>query len=378
MNGPLASLMVIELSGIGPGPYAGMVLADMGARVIKVERVTPGPQLVSAPRHTEIMERGKESIGIDLKSEEGREIALELAATADALIEGFRPGVAERLGLGPDDVLAVNPSIVYGRVTGWGQNGPLAHTAGHDIDYLAVAGALGAIGAEDPVIPLNLVADFGGGGMFLAAGVLAGVLDARASGRGTVIDAAMIDGVAHLSSMMHGAMAAGWWVPRRDSNLLDGGAPFYDVYRTSDGEHMAVGALESEFFDVFVDILGISEEWKGRQSDVESWPEMAEQIARRFEQETREHWTELFADSDACVAPVMSMAEATQHPHARSRRTFVDVGGVVQPGRAPRFAGIDPPIASPPVHGADTGTILVDLGYTTDDVNRLRSQGIVG
>ena len=377
MSGPLESVTVVELAGIGPGPYAGMILADMGARVIKVERVIPGPQLIPAPRRTEVMERGKESIGIDLKSDEGRTIALELVAIADALIEGFRPGVTERLGLGPDAVLAANSSIVYGRITGWGQSGPLARTAGHDIDYLAVAGALGAIGAEDPVVPLNLIADFGGGGMFLAAGVVAGVLGARASGRGTVIDAAMVDGVAHLSSMMHGGMAAGWWVPRRGSNLLDGGAPFYDVYRTSDGEHMAVGALEPEFFEAFVDLLGIGEEWGGRQADVESWPAMREEIGRRFARGTRDHWIEVFADSDACVAPVMSMAEATRHPHTRARRTFIDVGGVVQPGRAPRFDGVDDPIESPPDHGADTGTVLADLGYSTDDVERLRSQGVV-
>lgn len=377
MTRPLGSVTVVELGGIGPAPYAGMVLADMGARVIKVERVDAAAELIPAPRETEIMERGKESIGLDLKSDDGREIVLRLAAEADAFIEGFRPGVTERLGVGPDDVRAVNPQITYGRITGWGQEGPLSGTAGHDIDYIAVGGVLGAIGGEDPAVPLNLIGDFGGGGMFLACGVLAGVLGARSTGEGTVIDAAMVDGVAHLSSMMHGGMAAGWWAPRRRSNLLDGGAPFYGVYRTSDDQHMAVGALEPKFFGEFVDLIGIDPEWKDRQQEVSSWGEMRAEIADRFSRETREHWTGVFAGSDACVAPVMSMAEATQHPHARARGTFVEVDGVIQPAPAPRFEGADRSVPKPRRRAADTGDILSELGYSTAHVERLRSQGVV-
>lgn len=377
MTRPLESVTVIELAGIGPGPYAGMVLADMGARVIKVERVDAGTGLIPAPRQTEIMERGKQSIGVDLKSDEGREIVLLLAKEADALIEGFRPGVTERLGLGPEEVRGVNPRITYGRITGWGQDGPLSGTAGHDIDYIAIGGVLGAVGGDDPVVPLNLIADFGGGGMFLACGVMAGVLGARATGQGTVVDAAMVDGVAHLSSMMHGGMAAGWWVPQRHSNLLDGGAPFYAVYRTSDDQHMAVGALEPKFFREFVDLIGIDSGWKDRQQDVTSWSDMRATIARQFSSEPREHWTDVFAGSDACVAPVMSMAEATEHPHARARGTFVEVDGITQPAPAPRFEGVDRSVSKPHHLGADTGNILSELGYSTADVERLRSQGVV-
>lgn len=377
MNRPLESVTVIELAGIGPGPYAGMVLADMGARVIKIERVDAAAELIPAPRETEIMERGKESIGVDLKSDDGRDVVLRLAERADALIEGFRPGVTERLGLGPDEVRAVNPRITYGRITGWGQYGPLSGTAGHDIDYIAVGGVLGAVGGEDPAVPLNLIADFGGGGMFLACGVLAGVLGARSTGEGTVVDAAMVDGVAHLSSMMHGGIAAGWWVPRRRSNLLDGGAPFYAVYRTSDDQHMAVGALEPKFFREFVDLIGIDPEWKDRQQAMASWGEMREEIARMFSSETREHWTGVFAGTDACVAPVMSMAEATEHPHARARGTFVEVDGVTQPAPAPRFEGADRSVRKPRRRGADTGAILSELGYSRGEIEELQSRGVV-
>lgn len=370
-------MRVVELAGIGPGPYAGMMLADMGADVIKVDRVG-GEALFSSPRPTEILDRGKRSIELDLKSDAGREIVLSLVAEADALIEGFRPGVTERLGIGPEEALAVNPRLVYGRITGWGQHGPLADTAGHDIDYIAVAGALGSIGSDSPVVPLNLVADFGGGGMFLVTGVLAGIVSARSTGVGTVVDAAMVDGVAHLMSMMHGGRAAGWWHSGRGLNVLDGTAPFYSVYETADGEHMAVGALEPKFFAELVGRLGLDEGWCGRQYDPSAWPAMREAFAAAFVAKTRSEWTGWFAEGDACVAPVMSMAEAIEHPHLVERRTFFDVEGVVQPAASPRFSGYRPAPEKPVVSGADTVTILSDIGYSIDRINELRSLGVVG
>jgi alpha-methylacyl-CoA racemase len=355
-----------------------MMLADMGAEVIKVDRVGGGGDLFPAPRPTEILDRGKRSIELDLKSDAGREIVLSLLAGSDALIEGFRPGVTERLGVGPAEALAVNPRLVYGRVTGWGQHGPLADTAGHDIDYIAVAGALGSIGDDSPVIPLNLVADFGGGGMFLVAGVLAGIVSARSTGVGTVVDAAMVDGVAHLMSMMHGGRAAGWWRSGRGVNVLDGTAPFYSVYETADGEYMAVGALEPKFFAELVRRLGLDEGWRDRQYDPSAWHEMRETFHGAFMSETRSEWMERFADADACVAPVMSMGEAIEHPHLAERETFLDIDGVVQPAAAPRFSGYRLRPEKPTDLGADTGTILSEIGYSIDRINELRSLGIVG
>ncbi len=376
--GPLADVRIVELAGIGPGPYAGMMLADMGAEVIKVERVGGGGDLFPAPRPTEILDRGKRSIELDLKSDAGREIVLSLLAGSDALIEGFRPGVTERLGIGPAEALAVNPRLVYGRVTGWGQHGPLADSAGHDIDYIAVAGALGSIGDDSPVIPLNLVADFGGGGMFLVAGVLAGILSARSTGVGTVVDAAMVDGVAHLMSMMHGGRAAGWWRSGRGVNVLDGTAPFYSVYETADGEYMAVGALEPKFFAELVRRLGLEEAWRDRQYDPSAWHEMRETFHGAFMSKTRSEWVDRFAGGDACVAPVMSMAEAIEHPHLAERETFLDVDGVIQPAPSPRFSGYRPRPGKPADFGGDTGTILSDIGYSIDRINELRSLGVVG
>ncbi len=377
-RGPLADVRVVELAGIGPGPYAGMMLADMGADVIKVDRVGGGSELFPAPRSTEILDRGKRSIELDLKSDAGREVVLSLVAESDALIEGFRPGVTERLGVGPAEALAANPRLVYGRITGWGQLGPLADTAGHDIDYIAVAGALGSIGDESPVVPLNLVADFGGGGMFLVAGVLAGIVSARSSGVGTVVDAAMVDGVAHLMSMMHGGRAAGWWRSGRGLNVLDGSAPFYAVYETADGEHMAVGALEPKFFAELVRRLDLDAGWCSRQYDPTAWPEMRDVFRVAFGANTRGEWIERFAGSDACVAPVMSMAEAVEHPHLAERGTFLDVDGVVQPAAAPRFSGYRSRPEKPVDTGADTVTILSGLGYSNDRISELKSLGVVG
>lgn len=378
LAGPLADVTIVELAGIGPGPYAGMVLADMGATVIKVDRVGGSTELFPGPRQTEILDRGKRSIQVDLKAEVGRAIILDLLSHSDALIEGFRPGVTERLGVGPAEALAANPALVYGRITGWGQEGPLASTAGHDIDYIAVAGALGAIGSADPEIPLNLIADFGGGGMFLVAGVLAGIVAARSTGEGSVVDAAMVDGVAHLMSMMHGGMAAGWWNDGRKRNVLDGAAPFYSVYRTADGGHVAVGALEPKFFAELVTRLGLDAGWVVRQYDPTSWPEMRSAFESVFVGRSRDHWADLFAEGDGCVAPVLTMSEAVRHPHLEARGTFVEVGGVTQPAPAPRFSSRSRHIEKPVASGSDTGTILLDLGYPADRIAELRSSGVIG
>jgi alpha-methylacyl-CoA racemase len=376
--GPLTDVTVVELAGIGPGPYAGMVLADMGARVIKVDRVGGAAELFPGPLRSQILDRGKRRIEIDLKADAGRHVLMSLLAVSDALIEGFRPGVTERLEVGPAEALAVNPALVYGRITGWGQTGPLASTAGHDIDYIAVAGALGSIGGEDPEIPLNLVADFGGGGMFLVCGLLAGVIAARSTGVGTVVDAAMVDGVAHLMSMMHGGREGGWWRDRRRSNVLDGAAPFYAVYRTADGEHMAVGALEPRFFAELIGRLGLEDAWLARQYDLDAWSDLRSQLEAAFALRTRDEWVGVFAGSDACVAPVMSISEAVEHPHLLARETFVDVDGVNQPAPAPRFSGYRATIEKPVESGTDTGTILADVGFSADRIAELRASGAIG
>lgn len=378
MSGPLVDVAVVELAGLGPAPFCGMVLADLGATVIRIDRPGGGVLPLGSPDH-DVLNRGKLSVAIDLKHEEGAEVALRLVAGCDALIEGFRPGVAERLGIGPAQCLARNPALVYGRMTGWGQEGPLAGMAGHDIDYIALSGALGSIGpADQPVLPLNLVGDFGGGGMLLALGVLAGTLHSRATGAGQVVDAAMVDGSALLMASHHGFMADGWWSPERASNLLDGGAPFYTTYATSDGGHMAVGALEPQFFTALCAGLDLTPDQVGHQNDRDAWPTMRRLFADRFSTRTRDEWSSHFAETDACVAPVLSMAETRDHPHIRSRGTFVDVDGVTQPAPAPRFsdsvAEIDRP---PPLPGADTDGVLAAAGFSPSEIGKLRESGAV-
>jgi alpha-methylacyl-CoA racemase len=377
MAGPLQGLVVTELAGLGPAPFAGMVLADLGARVIRVERIGGGG--LFAPSRNDVMSRGRESITVDLKSSEGVEIVLRLAAISDALIEGFRPGVTERLGVGPGECLAANPALVYGRVTGWGQEGPLASMAGHDIDYIAVSGALHPVGsAGDPVPPLNLVGDFGGGGMLLALGVVSGVLHARESGQGQVVDASMVDGSALLTASHHGYMADGWWQPHRQSNLLDGAAPFYTTYRTSDENHVAVGALEPQFFAALLEGLDLTPDDVGPQNDRDAWPAMRERFARIFSTMTRDEWASHFEGTDACVAPVLSLAEAPSHPYNLARETFRDVDGVAQPGPAPRFSVTRPDLGQPPrMLGEDTDAVLMSLGYSHDEIGTLRSSGVV-
>jgi alpha-methylacyl-CoA racemase len=331
------------------------------------------------PSPTSVLDRGRESIAVDLKADVGVEIVLRCVERSDILIEGFRPGVTERLGVGPAHCLARNPALVYGRMTGWGQDGPWSSMAGHDIDYIAVSGALHAVGpAEEPLPPLNLVGDFGGGGMLLVVGVLAGVIAARASGEGQVVDAAMVDGSALLTASHHGYMAEGWWLDERESNLLDGAAPFYTTYPTKDGRHVAVGALEPQFFAALLDGLGLAGEELGPQNDRECWPRMRREFAARFVTRTRDEWAEHFAGTDACVAPVLSMQEAPHHPHNVRRGTFVEVEGVTQPAPAPRFSGTPAAVPGPPAPpGGNTDAILTELGFSPDDIGRMRGVGVV-
>ncbi|MFD9615793.1 CaiB/BaiF CoA transferase family protein [Streptomyces virginiae] len=358
--GPLAGVRVVELAGIGPGPFAAMLLADLGADVVRVDR--PGGGGLAVDPAYDITNRGKRSVLLDLKSADGPARVLDLVERADVLLEGFRPGVAERLGVGPAECHARNPKLVYGRMTGWGQDGPLAETAGHDIAYIAVTGALGMIGkpGEPPAVPANLVGDYAGGSLYLVIGVLAALHHARATGTGQVVDAAIVDGTAHLTAMIHGMMAAGGWQDRRGVNLLDGGCPFYGTYETSDGGYMAVGALEQQFYDTFVELLGIEDQAPARK-DLARWGELREVVAARFRTRTRAQWTAVFEGSDACVAPVLSLREAPEHPHLAARGTFTDLGGIVQPAPAPRFSTTPGALTTGPAQpGAHTESVAAD------------------
>ena len=385
MPGPLTGVRVVELAGIGPGPFCGMLLADLGAEVIQVDR--PGRATSAVPRRADVTSRGKRRIVVDLKHSRGAEVVLRLAAASDALIEGYRPGVTERLGVGPADCLARNPALVYGRMTGWGQDGPLASSAGHDIAYIALTGALHAIGRADgpPQVPVNYLGDFGGGSMFLALGLVAGILAARGSGAGRVVDAAIVDGAAALQAMTYGMLADGTWADKRGVNLLDTGAPFYDVYATADGRHMAVGALEPQFYAAFTEILFAPEGPPAglpAQHDLARWPELRSRFAARFTERSQEEWTKAFSATDACVAPVRTMSEAPADPHLAARGSYVTLDGLVQPAPAPRFsdgtAG-DPIGALPPGPvtrpGAHTREVLTSLGFT--DVDELLTDGAV-
>ncbi|MGQ4385815.1 CaiB/BaiF CoA transferase family protein [Streptomyces sp. SAS_270] len=359
-HGPLAGVRVVELAGIGPGPFAAMILADLGADVVRVDR--PGGAGLAIDPAYDITNRNKRSVVVDLKSEHGAARVLDLVDRADVLVEGYRPGVAERLGVGPEDCHARNPKLVYGRMTGWGQQGPLAQRAGHDIAYIAPTGTLGMIGnpGEPPAVPANLVGDYAGGSLYLVVGVLAALHHARATGTGQVVDAAIVDGTAHLTSMIHGMLAAGGWQDRRGANLLDGGCPFYGTYETADGQYMAVGALEQQFYDEFVALLGIRDEAPARK-DVSRWGELRESVAARFRTRTREEWTAVFEGSDACVAPVLSLREAPAHPHLAARGTFTDHGGITQPAPAPRFSATPTSVRSGPAQpGADTEAVARD------------------
>jgi alpha-methylacyl-CoA racemase len=369
-NGPLAGVRVVELAGIGPGPFAAMLLGDLGADVVRVDRPS-GAGLAIDPAY-DLTNRNKRSVLIDLKSADGPARVLDLVERADVLIEGFRPGVAERLGVGPDECLARNPRLVYGRMTGWGQQGPLAQRAGHDISYIALTGTLSMIGSsgEPPTVPANLVGDYAGGSLYLVIGVLAALQHARAEGGGgQVVDAAIVDGATHLATMIHGMMAAGGWQDRRGANLLDGGCPFYGTYETADGEYMAVGALEQQFYDRFVELLGIKDDIPARK-DFDRWDELRQAVADRFRSRTRAEWTAVFEGTDACVAPVLSLREAPAHPHLAARGTFVDHGGITQPAPAPRFSATPTAVSRGPAQpGADTADVARDW-----DVPAIRPQ----
>ncbi len=376
--GPLAGLKIIEMAGVGPAPFAGMLLADMGADVVRIDRKPTGRgNAFEALKSGAFLDRGRRSIALDLKKPQAVAAALELVAGADALIEGFRPGVMERLGLGPEVCLVRNPRLVFGRVTGWGQDGPLAETAGHDIDYIALTGALHAIGAKDaPVPPLNLLGDFGGGAMFLAFGVVCALVEARGSGRGQVVDAAMTDGVGLLMAMTYSLKARGRWRAERQANILDGGAPFYGVYRCADGKWVAVGALEPQFFAALVDRLGLEPDAFADRWDPRAWPAIRARLEAAFAERPRDEWAALFADSDACVAPVLDLDEAPRHPHNVARQTFVDLDGAPQPAPAPRFSRTRAEVGRPPAAlGAEGEAILRESGLSDERIEALRRCG---
>jgi alpha-methylacyl-CoA racemase len=376
--GPLKGYRIVELAGIGPGPFAAMMLSDMGAEVLRVDRAQPDAG--DAPPLWDVNARGRRSVGIDLKHPQGREALLRLVEQADALIEGFRPGVTERLGLGPDECLARRPQLIYGRMTGWGQNGPYALAAGRDINYIALSGTLSMIGrkGKPPVPPLNLVGDFGGGGLLLAFGIVCGILEAAASGKGQVIDAAMVDGAALLAGMMHGLRFSGEW-RERGTNLLDSGAWFYEVYETADGRYISLGPIDAKSCHEMLRLTGLTDDADGEgpvpeQSDRDSWPSMKRRLAAFIKTKTRDEWCVLLEGTDACFAPVLSPEEALQHPHNRERGTFTEVAGVPQPAPAPRFSRTVPEIAGrPPRPGEHTDAALSDWGFSAGEITELRA-----
>lgn len=373
MTGPLHGIRVVELAGQGPGPFACMLLADLGAEVVAIERV--GVQRYPEDAHG----RGRRSVCVDLKDARGVEIALDLISDADVVVEGFRPGVTERLGLGPEVCLQRNPALVYGRITGWGQDGPLAQAAGHDIDYLAVSGVLHLIGTAGgaPVAPLNLLGDYGAGGMLLALGVTAALLEVRASGQGQVVDTAMVDGLAAMAAPFHAMSARGSWRDR-GTNLLDGGAPYYGVYETADGRYLSVGAIERGFYEELIAVLGLEESDLGPRGDRALWPEQQRRFAAAFATRTRDDWVEIFAGRDACVAPVLDLAEARKHPHAAHRSMFTQVDGVPQQAPAPRFSRTALGSATRREEpGASTDELLVNAGRSAAEVAALRTAGVI-
>jgi alpha-methylacyl-CoA racemase len=374
-TGPLRGIRVVELAGIGPGPHAATLLADLGADVLRVER--PGGAPSAGARETDLLTRGRPSVAMDLKDPRAVQVVLTLLETADVFMEGMRPGATERLGLGPEDCMARNPRLVYGRMTGWGQDGPLAHTAGHDMNYISLAGALHGLGQtpDRPQFPSNLLGDFGGGSTYLVIGILAALLESRSSGHGQVVDAAIVDGTAHLNAMFSSMLASGAAHERRASSLLDGGAPFYDVYETADGRHMSVGALEPQFYEALLDGLGLKETAPDRW-DPTQWPALREALAARFREKTQAEWAEVFDGTDACCVPVLPHSEAARHPHLVARGTFVERDGVVQPAPAPRFSRTEPTLTSgPSVPGGLSREALVAWGLT--NVDRLLDAGIV-
>src|SRR5262245_44971467 len=379
--GVLSGYKIIEFAGIGPAPMCAMLLSDMGAEVLRIDRTEDANLGIPTETKYGVLNRGRRSVAIDLKKKEGIEVALKLIAQADAVIEGFRPGVMERLGLGPDVCMARNPRLVFGRMTGWGQDGPLALAAGHDINYIALTGALHSIGrkGEAPVPPLNLVGDFGGGGVYLALGVVAALLEAQKSGKGQVIDVAMIDGASSLMAAIYGLRAAGRWTEVRGENILDTGAHYYDVYETSDGKYISIGSIEPKFYAELLRLSGLQQEELPRQNDRPAWPGLKDRIAKIFKTKTREEWCKIMEGSEVCFAPVLSMQEAPSHPHNRQRGTFVEVDGVVQPAPAPRFSRTPSAIQRPPATpGEHTDEALRDWGLSATELAQLRSSGAIG
>jgi alpha-methylacyl-CoA racemase len=373
--GPLSGFRIIELAGIGPGPFCGMMLSDMGAEVIRVERLQNAS---AAPK--DVLQRNRRSIALDLKDPTGVETVLRLVESADALFEGFRPGVTERLGLGPEHCMKRNPKLVYGRMTGWGQDGPMAKAAGHDINYIGLAGALHAIGraGERPVPPLNLVGDFGGGGMLLAFGVVCGLLESQKSGEGQVVDAAMVDGTAALMAMFFSMAASGSFSDQRGTNLLDGGAHFYDTYETQDGKAICIGSIEPQFYALLIEKAELDPEKYRNQMDPTMWPELKADLTKVFLGKTQAQWCEIMEGTDVCFAPVLSIFEAPEHPHNKARNSFFEVDGVMQQAPAPRFSRTKAEIShGARVPGEDTISVLMDCGFNADEIGALQKQGVI-
>jgi alpha-methylacyl-CoA racemase len=376
LMGPLQGMKVIEIAGIGPGPFCAMMLSDMGAEVLRVDRMTNVRAGDARSAAANVHGRGRRSIAVDLKTPEGVDLVLRMIDQADALIEGFRPGVMERLGLGPDVCLARNPRLVYGRMTGWGQEGPMSQAAGHDINYIALAGVLHAIGrkGQKPTPPLNLVGDYGGGGMLLAFGVVCALLERAGSGKGQVVDAAMVDGAAALMSAAYGSLHTGRWVEERGSNTLDSGTPYYETYETADGKYVSLGSLEPQFYAELMERLGLTKDLELSARDPGSWPRLRETLTAIFSTKTRDQWTDLLAGTDVCFAPVLSMSEAVEHPHNVARGTFIELEGVKQPAPAPRFSRTRPKVTRPPSRaGQDTDEALRDWGFTEQEIGALHA-----
>ncbi len=373
--GPLQGFRIIELAGIGPGPFCGMMLSDMGAEVIRIDRVG-----VNTRRPKDVLARNRRSVAVDLKQPKGVETVLRLVETADALFEGFRPGVTERLGIGPDDCMARNEKLVYGRMTGWGQQGPMAQAAGHDINYIGLAGALHGIGrpGECPVPPLNLVGDFGGGGMLLAYGLVCGLLETQRSGKGQVVDAAMVDGAASLMAMFFSMAAMGAFTENRGTNMLDGGAHFYDAYETQDGKHICIGSIEPQFYALLVEKAGLDSERFAAQMDSSQWPVFKEELKEVFKAKTRDEWCDIMEGSDVCFAPVLSILEAPDHPHNKARQTFLEVDGMMQPAPSPRFSRTVPRIShSARAVGEDSVAVLKDCGFDDGEISELQQAAVI-
>ncbi|MBY0402252.1 CoA transferase [Myxococcota bacterium] len=377
-KGPLQGIRVLEIAGIGPGPFCGMMLADMGADVVRIDRATKGRDMGRAP--VDVLARGRRSVAVDLKSGDGVAVVLRLVEQADVLLEGFRPGVMERLGLGPEVCLARNPRLVYGRMTGWGQEGPMAQAAGHDINYIALAGALEPIGrlGQKPTPPLNLVGDFGGGGMLLAFGIACALVERSSSGKGQVIDAAMVDGASTLMGFFHGMAAMGGWPGERGTNILDTGAHYYETYETKDGRFISLGSIEPQFYAELIEKLGLDPKSLPNQNDRTKWPEMKTRFEAIFKTKTRDEWCALMEGTDICFAPVLSMKEVAKHPHIAHRKTYVDRDGLVQPAPSPRFsrtpAELDRPAARP---GEHTAEVLTAFGFKSEEIEKLRASGAV-